>query len=373
MTAQRFFRDPKGGIPYAFGEKWPSADATESGSALRKMEKALYRSVVQNWFGPISFDSVTIPTSTCLAFDATLGLWAFAYRVAGNLNVFLKDTSFNSNSPLSSTVPATTANAISAASSDQGCIVFGLGPPGSTAAKILQTNDGVTWSLRTIGSASTKSITFVRWSGSASRFIALATTGEAYTSPDGVTWSQRTVPGGLTGATWTGLAVSNTGVAVATANGTTSYMTSADGGVTWVQRTGPTNGANVAYAPGAGAGLQPSGAFAWGTTHVSGDGISWSAMIAPPAGAAVGVTQVFGMGPMFIAITTQIGGTGGGARVEISYDQANPSVWSLVSGFSPPDGFDGSGEYIYASENQIALVAAQSANAVFYRSHSLGY
>jgi hypothetical protein len=364
MTAKAFFTDPNGGIPYTAGQVFPHAHASEVLSALRKVQKALYRTIVQNWFGPIDFDGVTIASSVALTYDATIGYWAMAYRVGGNIGIALRDPSFN-NVAVGTTVAATGAPIASAASSDLGCMVFGLAPVSVTANKVLQSNDGATWTLQTIGSIDTKTVSFIRWVASQARFIALVSTGEAYTSPDGVAWSLRIVPAGLTSATWSGLAVSSTGVVVATADSSTTYMTSADGGLTWTQRTGPTFGANVAYSPGV-------NSFAWGTAYVSSDGIAWTAMAQPPGASASGITKLYGVGPMFVAITTQIGGTGSPARVEISYDQANPSSWATVASFIPADGF-GYAEYYYASENQIALVTAQSNKTIFYRSLSLGY
>ncbi len=371
MTSPRIFRDNKAGVPYLYGEHLPSANASQIESALRRTEKIIYRTIVQNWFGPVSLAG--IPNSIAAAFDATLGVWAVAQGPfgGGNVGITRVDPCFDDFNFYTPTVAAVAADVRSAASSGLGNIVFGLATGGASANKILQSNDGLNWVLRAIGGATTKPVSFIRWDSTFARFVALVSTGEAYTSSDGVTWTSRTVPGGLSAVTWTGLAISTAGMCVATASGTTNYMTSADGGITWVQRTGPANGVDVAYASGVGSSTG-SGGFAWGTVYVSSDGINWSSMTSAPAATGDGVTKLVGLGPSFVAVTTQLGGSGGGAQVEIAFDQANPSVWTLVGHFRPADGFGGV-EWIDASENQVVVLAGQSTDSVAYRSLSLGY
>lgn len=368
MTTPRVFKDNKAGLPYLFGEKLPAANATNIEEALRRTERALYRGIMQNWTGPIEITNVS-SSSIAAAYDATLGIWAIGYA-SGTVAVARRDPSLNSFSFYAPSLPAVSADVVSAASSGLGNIVFGLAPGGATTSKILQSNDGITWTLRTIGAVTMQPVSFIRWDAANARFVALVSTGEAYTSSDGVNWTSRTVPAGLAAVTWVGLQISTTGMCVATASGTANYMTSADGGITWIQRSGPTNGADLAYAPGVGP-ATANGGFAWGTTHVSADGISWSAMTSPPAAAPAGETKLVGVGPMFVAVTTQLGGTGGGTQVELAFDQANPSTWTMVAQFRPTDGFDDR-VCVAASENQLLVIAAQSTSTVAYRSLSMG-
>jgi hypothetical protein len=373
VTFPRIFQDPQNGVPYLFGAPFPAAHANSILTALRYTEKALYRTTVQNWFGPTLV--VGQSAALAMAFDATLGLWAIAASPlgGGNMGVTVFDPSFDTTSSIITTTAASTSSPTSAASSDLGCVVFGLTPVAGTASKIMHSTNGTTWALRSIGSSNTKAVSFIRWDPSGARFVALVSTGECYTSPDGITWTSRTVPAGLSAVTWKGLAVSSTGFCVATANATTNYMTSNDGGTTWVQRTGPVTGAGVTYAPGLNVTISgATGVFAWGLTHVSTDGISWSSTTLAPPASASGVCKLLGMGPMFVAVTTQIGGTGGGANVEFAYDQVNPNSWALGAKFRPADGFGGIG-YAAASQNQVAIVENQSTGAVVYRSVSLGY
>jgi len=366
VTTPRYFKDNKAGLPYLFGEHLPAANASNIETALRRAEKAAYLSMVQNW----TVSSVGGNYDVAV-YDATVGLWAFAKPEIINLGVLTSGPSLNGAVKETIAVPAIDVPGPQCgASSDLGCYVIGLAATGATASKILQSNNGTTWAARTIGAVNTDPVVFVEWEPANARFVALVNSGQVHTSPDGVTWTSRTVPVGLAAAVWTGLAISATGMCVVTASGTTNYMTSADGGITWVQRTGPTNGAAVTHAPGVNFG---SGGFAWGTSYVSSDGISWSAMTTAPRGSSQGTCKLYGIGPMFVAVTEiTLSTTFKHAYIEFSFDQANPSSWTYVAGYQPDVGDQCSLVRVFRSKNQV-LVSCLGLVGSVYVSHSLGY
>lgn len=367
----RFFVDPKAGGSYATGERLTSTAASAVMTSLREVDESEYVNGLRNFQAPAVVHSSAL-VDPHAAYDESLGIWAMAYVTGGAVKVKTTGAFMQLENQ---TVPASAATPVCAITNNAGKFLFGLDPGGSSASKILESSNGTTWTLRTCGSADTKSVRGLAWDEYNSLFIALVSTTsngstQVYTSPDGITWTSRTVAAGITGY-WPNLqpsgsrciAVNTAGLAVALST-TTAYMTSTDGGVTWTDRTGPTASANstIAYS----AALDR---FIWtnstGTGYVSSDGINWSAFTTLSwSGTAV----VDSIGPTVI-LSGGKGGVGAQGEIWYSYDETTPATWVKANRFvTTYTGWRSTS----VSNNQILIFADDATNTAVFASHCFG-
>jgi hypothetical protein len=303
MTS-RIFNDPLAGIGYTFGQRLPSANESEVLSALRKSERAHYFKAIRNIKAPLM-----LPFGSPLgAYDEKLGKWFFAHCSASTtLNIVSTDASFRALVATTRSIASASVNSATEAmcAAGDGRVVIGLSPGSATTQKIVNTFDGVTWQNQTLGASNTDAVYSVRFDAKNSVFIAQVNTGKIFTSADSDTWTQQTVPGGLTGATWNGIAISGIGstttppgvggggFALAFPNSGTTYMTSPDGGVTWTTRTFPATITGLTIPSW----LDGLGVFVAGAFY-STDGVTWNSMTIP-----ANTQRIVSVGAMAIAIT----------------------------------------------------------------------
>ena len=325
MTISRTFNDPKSAAPFLIGERLLSSQENEVFASLRKLDSIVTQHTLRN-FQPSVQLTTAVGLRPVAAYDASLGLWAIAWLEAGAVKI---NTTSNQISLVSRTVPASAAKPLTAASSGAGSFVIGLDATGgATASKILQSTDGFTWTLRTIGSADTKSVRGLVWDQAHSTYIAIvssdtASSVEIFTSPTGVTWTSRTVPAPVSTRAWPYTSAGTGSLAI-------SNATSSDGGVTWVARTGPLASAtaSVTYNPGLDAFLWAQCATGTAGGYTSPDGITWT--IAAAFSSYSGQRSIMCIGAAYTVVGAQFSS---GVQVFYSYDAIVPTAWARSAEF----------------------------------------
>lgn len=221
---------------------------------------------------------------------------------------------------------------------------------------VVTSPDGVTWTARTSGTAST--LDGVAWSGG--QFAAVAgSSGAVITSPDGIIWTAHLAadaPNGLNGIAWSGTkfaAVGGSGIAVTSADGATWSGGPAANRILY--GVGASGTLFAAVGPGGTLVTSPDGS-AWTarTANTSQDlsGVAW----AGSSWAAVGAAGTIVSSPDGINWTLRSGGTSG----------------RLAAIAAAATGFVAVGDTILTSPDGAAWTVRSAGSNVFYGVAAMG-
>lgn len=187
----------------------------------------------------------------------------------------------------------------------------------SAGSTIYYSNDGLTWNVTSgLPSAGVNTLAFAL---GGSTWLALSSSGTAYTSTDGISWTSRTI----SSQTWETALYGNNLFMALQGSVSTNYATSPDG-VTWTSRTLPAAPGTYAANKSWMAYGNSTWVFAGNTSQLyySAGGVAWTA---GASSATVGTpVAVFFYGGLFYLLAT----SGSNTRV---YTSADGIAWSLQS------------------------------------------